>query len=108
MILATILTFVFSTFAAAKEAQSATSRVVSQLTLTAEQKAKVDPIVAEDAKKLREVRNDAALSAEDKRKRSSEIRKDTEAKLKGALTEEQWKKYQELKAERKAGTKKKN
>ncbi|GEM_PF-3751947 len=97
-----------ATLAFAKQAQSATSRRVSQLDLSADQKTKVDPIVAEDAKKLRALREDATLSADDKKAKESDVRKDTDAKLKAVLTDDQWKKYQELKSEKKAGSKKKN
>ena len=84
----------------AAKARSATQRLVDQLTLTPDQKVKLDPILDEDASKLRAIRADATMSADDKKVKSAEIRKDTEAKLKGILTGDQWKQYKDLKAER--------
>ncbi len=105
-VLALALSLTLGGVAAAKQAQSATQRLVSQLTLTPEQKTKVDPILEDDAKKLLALRQDASLSPEDRRTKSSEVRKDTDAKLKSVLTDEQWKKLQELKEERKKDKKK--
>src|SRR5204863_470385 len=54
-----------STLAIAKQAPSRDQRLVSQLTLTPDQKSKLDPVLEDAAKKLRDLRTDTALSAAD-------------------------------------------
>lgn len=99
--LALALSLSVAAFAAPKQARSSVQNMVDQLTLTPEQKAKVDPITDEDAKQFRALKEDSSLSDEDRKKKTAELRKNTDVKLKAVLTEEQWKKYQEIKAERK-------
>ena len=107
-IFALVIACTLVTVALAKQAPSRDQRLVPQLNLTAEQKTKVDPILADAAKKLRDIRQDSAMSEADKRTRLSEVRKDTNAKLKEILTADQWKKLQELRGEnKKEGGKKK-
>jgi Spy/CpxP family protein refolding chaperone len=77
---------------------SQVQRMVSQLNVTADQKAKLDPILAEDAKLVRALR-DSGLSAEDQARKKAEIRKATDEKIKPILTDDQWKKLQDLRAE---------
>ena len=48
-----------------------------QLNLTPDQKAKADPFLEEDAKKIRALRDDSSLSGEDRKKKTAEIRKGT-------------------------------
>ena len=79
-------------------------RIVSQLDLTADQKAKVDPILADDAKQVRALRGDASPEAANKK---VEIRKATDAQLKPILTEAQWKKLEQLREDRKKQDQKK-
>jgi protein CpxP len=95
-----------ASMAFAKQAQSATAKIVSQLNLPDDQKAKVDPIVDADAKQLRAIKADTTLTDDARKAKNSEVRKDTETKLKAVLTDEQWKKYQELKAAHKSAGKK--
>ena len=83
-------------------ALSQVQRMVDQLDVTADQKAKLDPLLEEDAKQIRALRDDASLSAEDRQKKRAEIRKATDAKIKPILTDEQWKKLEQLREERKA------
>jgi hypothetical protein len=92
--------------AAPKQARSSVQNLVDKLQLPTDQKAKVDPITDADAKQFQALKADTSLSDADRKKKTSELRKDTDAKLKAVLTEDQWKKYEELKAERKAGKKK--
>src|SRR4051794_32488967 len=95
-----ILALLLASIAVAAQPRSATQRLVDQLTLTPDQKTKLDPILADDSTKLRAIRNDATISADDKKTRSTEIRKDTDAKLKSILTDSQWKSYLDLKEQR--------
>jgi protein CpxP len=76
---------------------SQVQRMVAQLDLTAEQKAKIDPILEEDAKQVRALRGDTSAEAANKK---AEIRKATDAKIKPLLTDAQWKKLEQLRADR--------
>jgi protein CpxP len=87
--------------------KSQVQRLVDQLNLTADQKAKADPFLEEDAKKIRALRDDSSLSPEDRKKKSAEIRKGTVSKLKPILTEDQWKQFEQLREERQKQSKKK-
>jgi protein CpxP len=84
---------------------SQVQRMVEQLNVTAEQKAKLDPILEEDSKQVRLLRGDTSASAAEKK---AAIRKDTDAKIKPILTDEQWTKLVQLREDRsKQGKKKK-
>jgi len=91
----------------AAPARSQIQRMVDQLSLTADQKAKIDPILEDDAKQVRAFRPDTALSAEDRKLKTAKVRHETDAKIKPILTDEQWKKLLELREERKQESKKK-
>ncbi len=107
LILALCLCLCASVFA--KQAPSRDQRMVSQLSLTADQKAKLDPILDDANKKLRSLRADTALNAADKKAKSEEVRKDTDTKMKTILTGDQWKKLQDMRSEgKKSGSKKKS
>jgi len=82
--------------------RSQIQNMVDKLNVTPDQKAKLDPILDEDAKQVRALRGDSALSDEDRHKKTAAIRSETDAKIKPILTPEQWTKLQELRAERKA------
>lgn len=83
---------------------SQVQRMVAQLDLTAEQKSQIDPILAEDAKQVRALRGDTSAEAATKK---AEIRKTTDAKIKPLLTDAQWKKLEQLRADRQKQDKKK-
>ena len=82
-----IWTCVLTTFAlsfsllAQHTPRSPVQRMVDQLDLTADQKAKIDPILEEDAKQVR-----ALKGTPDGRQRKADIRKATDAKIKPILT----------------------
>lgn len=86
------------------QAPSQIQRMVDQLNLTPDQKAKIDPILADDAKQVRALRGDTTPEGVQKK---AEIRKATDAKIKPILTDEQWTKLEQLRAERKKEGKKK-
>jgi protein CpxP len=79
-----------------KAPRSPVQRMVEQLNVTAEQKAKLDPILEEDSKQVRLLRGDTSATAAAKK---AEIRKDTDAKIKPILTDDQWKKLGQLREE---------
>ena len=85
--------------AVARQAPSRDQRLVASLNLTADQKGKVDPVLEDAAQKLRAIRTDTALSDDDKKTRSAAVSKETDEKLKAILTDDQWKKLQQLRGE---------
>jgi periplasmic protein CpxP/Spy len=88
--------------AAPPQPRSQLQNMVDKLNLTADQKAKADPILDADAKQVRALRDDSALTAEDRAKKTAEIRRQSDLQLKPILTAEQWTKLEQLRAERKA------
>jgi Spy/CpxP family protein refolding chaperone len=96
------LTLSLALAAAPQGPRSQLQNMVDKLNLTADQRAKADPILDEDAKQVRALREDSALSAEDRSKKTAEIRRQSDLKLKPILTDEQWKKLEQLREERKA------
>ena|SRR5436309_10898957 len=108
---ALLIAFAVAGFAAASPAEpkSQLQNMVDQLNVTPEQRTKLDPILDADAKAVRALRT-GDLSAEDRSKKTAEIRAETDTKIKPILTAEQWQKLQQLREERKSqgkGSKKK-
>jgi Spy/CpxP family protein refolding chaperone len=64
------------------------------LNLTDAQKAQVQPIMAEEYKKMRALHSDTSLSPDDRRAKMKEIRDETSAQLQSILTPEQYAKWQ--------------
>jgi hypothetical protein len=50
--------------------KSQVQRIVDRFNLTPDQRRKADPLLEEDAKKVRALRDDSSLSAEDRKKKS--------------------------------------
>ncbi|MGC4055782.1 MAG: hypothetical protein QM757_43760 [Paludibaculum sp.] len=75
-------------------------RMAQELGLNDDQKAKIQPILAEEAGKLKALRADTTLSNRDRRQKMLALRDDYDKQLKPILTEDQFKKMQELRAER--------
>jgi periplasmic protein CpxP/Spy len=68
-----------------------------QLNLTDDQKAKVKPILDDQGKQMRAVREDTSLSQEQKRDKMKEIHEKTDSQINDILTPEQQKKFADLK-----------
>ena len=75
-------------------------QVAEKLKLTDEQKEKLKPVFQEEAKKLRELRNDKDLSREDRISKIREIREDLNGKVKPILTAEQLETWNKIRSER--------
>ena len=71
-----------------------------KLNLTAEQKAKVHPILKGAKEQIQALRADTSLDKKQKHQQVQAIRQDTAQKLKAILTPEQFQKFQELREER--------
>ncbi len=91
----------------AAPARSQIQRMVDELSLTADQKVKIDPILEEDAKQVRAFRDDTSLSADDRKAKTAKVRHETDAKIKPLLTADQWTKLLQLREDRKKESKKK-
>lgn len=68
------------------------------LNLTDDQKAKVDPILADEHQKISAVLQDTTLSTDDKRGKIMEIRQNTSDQMKPILTPEQFQKWQRMRS----------
>jgi periplasmic protein CpxP/Spy len=81
-------------------------RIAERLKLTDDQKTKLQPILREEASKLRELRQDTSLSREQMRDKAKVIREQSTAKIKPILSAEQFadlKKMREEQATRGGG-----
>lgn len=96
----------FTLTAAPPQPRSQLQNMIEKLNVTAEQKVKLDPILDEDAKAVRALRT-AGLSDEERAKRTAAVRAETDKKIRPILTDQQWKKLQQLREERKTEGKKK-
>ena len=74
-------------------------QVSEELKLTDEQKEKVKPVLQEQAKKVRELRDNKDLSRQDRVAKLKEIREGVDTKVKAILTPEQLEKWNKLRSE---------
>ena len=84
---------------------------LATLNLSEDQKVKLNPILTEQADKVRAARADASADKKGAARKVRDILAETEAKVKPILTDEQWTKFKELqekaRAEQKAKRKNK-
>ncbi len=71
-------------------------RLNKELNLTDEQKTKVTSLLEDEGKKMRDLRGDTNLDAQQRREKMQEIRKESDTKMKAILKPDQWEKYQKL------------
>jgi periplasmic protein CpxP/Spy len=71
-------------------------RLAEQLKLTDEQKTKLQAVLREEATKMRELRQDTDLTAEQRRERVQKLREQTLAKVKPILPEDKFEQYKKL------------
>jgi periplasmic protein CpxP/Spy len=69
-------------------------RMTTTLTLTDEQKPKVKTVLEGQQKQMQAIRDES--DQDTRRTKMQDLRKETETKMKGILTDEQFKKYQEM------------
>jgi Spy/CpxP family protein refolding chaperone len=78
--------------------------LAKQLNLTDEQKAKIKPILQDQAKKLKDLKKDSSIAKADRKAKSSEIKQDSLKQIRPILTADQQKKLDEMpKSEHKGG-----
>lgn len=73
--------------------------LADQLKLSDEQKEKIKPILQDERKKVRELRENKDLSRQDRVAKLKEIREDIRAKVKPILTPEQLEQWNKLRSE---------
>lgn len=78
------------------------NRWAQSLNLTGDQKAKLTPILAERARQMRAVRNDASLSDSEKKAKLQSLRQATQPRIDAVLTAGQRKKMAQLRTRQKA------
>lgn len=93
--------------AARAERAAKFQEIVAQLDLTEEQKAKIAPIVQQQAAELHALRDDAKAQRRERLHEAREINKKAAAQIIPLLTPEQQKKYDELRAAARAEFKQK-
>lgn len=71
-------------------------RLAQVLSLSDDQKAQLQPILAAERQKMRDLREDTSLSKEDRKAKMKEIRDETAAQLQPILTPEQLAKWQNM------------
>jgi len=97
-----VTTLCFGAFALLTSTSSAQNRaakveaIAQQLNLTPEQKAKVLPILREEAPKLQAIKNDNSLSRMQKMQRVRAIHQQTDPQMKAILSPEQYQKLQAI------------
>jgi Spy/CpxP family protein refolding chaperone len=74
------------------------NQMVKDLDLTADQQTKVQAILKQSAESIKALRDDTALSREDRRSKLMALRKSTEQQIHALLTPEQQAKAKELRA----------
>jgi protein CpxP len=78
----------------------------SKLSLTADQKAKITPIISDRQQQMRAIATDSSMRSFQKARKMKSIYQDSDKKIKAALTDDQQKKYEELEQEMKEQMKK--
>lgn len=73
--------------------------LTEKLNLTADQQTQVKAIDEDTMKQMMAVRNDTSLSQDDRRSKMMDIRKTSQDKIRGILTDDQKTKYEALQAE---------
>ena len=76
------------------------TRLTEQLTLTDEQKPKVQKVLEASSKKMQELRNDSSLDQQGRREKMRPIMEEQNKEMKKILTEEQFKKYEDMQQRR--------
>ena len=83
-------------------------KLTTELSLTDDQKPKVKAVLEGQQKQFQDLRNDSSLDRDARREKMQTIHKDTVAKMKPILTDDQFKKYEAMaQSEGKKGKKKK-
>lgn len=80
-------------------AEERLNKFAKEANLSDEQKQKVKGILDQEQAKMRELRQDTALSQEDRRTKMRDLRKETDAKVKAVLKDDQYEKWEKMRAQ---------
>ena len=83
-------------------------RMAEQLNLTADQKARIQPIMENSRASTKAIRDDAALTKEQKYEKMRAIRKDVKQQMRAILTDAQREQMKAMRAEKRANRKAEN
>lgn len=86
----------------ARTSEARVKEMTEQLGLSAEQQGKIKAILDQNMPKAKEIRENASLSAEDKRAKMQELRKAESSEIRAVLTPEQQEKMKELRSRQRA------
>ncbi len=89
-------------------AESRLEEMSKQLNLTDDQKAKLKPVLQDEAQQLQAVHNDTSLSHDQKMAKVKEIREAHKPQINNVLTPDQQKKWEEMKKKTKGQREKKS
>jgi protein CpxP len=89
-------------------AESRLEEMSKQLNLTDDQKAKLKPVLQDEAQQLQAVHNDTSLSHDQKMAKVKEIREAHKPQINNVLTPDQQKKWEEMKKKAKEQREKKS
>jgi periplasmic protein CpxP/Spy len=77
-------------------------KMAKQLSLTPDQQAKIEPILADRDQQMQSVRSDTTLSPQDRRAKVRGIRHDSDSRIEALLNDTQKQQYEQLKQSRRA------
>jgi septal ring factor EnvC (AmiA/AmiB activator) len=83
--------------------QERLDQLAKDLKLTAEEKAKVEPLLKKQGEQMRELRQDQSLSREDRTAKMRKIREDFEAEMKKVLPADKFEQFKKLQEQRGPG-----
>ncbi|MFZ0212578.1 MAG: hypothetical protein WBE20_14690 [Candidatus Acidiferrales bacterium] len=70
--------------------------LTKQLNLTADEQAKIKPILVDEQKKMEDLRDDSSLSRQDRFQKMQQIRQDSSTQIRTNLDSDQQKKYDDM------------
>jgi len=73
--------------------------LTKKLNLSADQQAKLKPILEDQRKQMEAIRNDSSLAREDKFSKMQSLRQSSDTEIKGILNEDQQKNFDKMRAE---------
>jgi periplasmic protein CpxP/Spy len=84
----------------APDPQRQTKRMAKKLSLTADQQAKIEPILADRDQQMQSLRANTALAASDRKAQFRSVVQDSDSKIEAVLTDTQKAQYEQMKQSR--------
>jgi protein CpxP len=86
----------------AADPQRQTKRMAKKLSLTADQQAKIEPILADRDQQIQSLRANTALAANDRKAQFRTVVQDSDSKIEAVLNDTQKQQYEQMKQSRRA------